>query len=142
MGIQPTKNHTFAAHAAKAQTKKIWYLKDQETTATTAPKDRPEHPKVVITKDHLRPAKKTRKTRIDQTAKRSEKNTAVALPLNAALFHQAEPIKKALARANLILAGQPAMTTNPKEVMASKPAIKGEKVDPIRAARQQAMTAR
>jgi hypothetical protein len=45
---------TFDPHAAKAQNKKIWYLKNQQEVATTDQTDHQTAPKAVVTnqKDH------------------------------------------------------------------------------------------
>lgn len=135
------KNRTFAPHAAKALTQKLWYLKDQETTATTARKDRQERQKAVTTEDHLQTAEKMQKTRINPITKRPEKDTAAARLLNAVLFHQAQPIKKVLHYANLIAAALLTATINRKEVTANKPAQEAAKANHIPVGRALTVTA-
>jgi hypothetical protein len=63
---------TFDPHAAKAQNKKLWYLKDQQVVATTGPTTHQAAQKVVAKtqKDHHLPQQENPSVQAVQMAKK------------------------------------------------------------------------
>ena len=75
------KNLTFDPHAAKAQNKKIWYLKGQRRAATVSPADHQTEPqKVAITRENPFPDH-AKNHQIIQTDQNRKKDMAVMLHL-------------------------------------------------------------
>jgi hypothetical protein len=116
------KNRTFAPHAAKAQTKKLWYLKDQLTVATTGMADQTDPQKVAITNDLLPPVQSLQKARINPVMTVLKKDTQAAQLPNAVLFRPVALKRKASDHANHTLAAQPVVTRkNQKDLTEARP---------------------
>jgi len=84
-------------HAAKALTKKLWYLRDQGTVVTTNPADRQTGLQKQVTgrKDHLHQGENPRPVLIKPKTANHSRNTAPNAPAKKDHFHhrRASPIK-------------------------------------------------